>query len=175
LSTDLRSVEAKVAEARTRETIATAEATAARQEREQAERNLGPARRAAQLTANDVANDITARLNRLEGQLDRAIATAKDAARPDPSIRLRARVFLHGGGETATGDDPRTPASTLLSLTTLDVACGQFFEVSRVGGTLMQLVFDQGADESLAARADELECRGWAGLMARIKTLAGES
>jgi hypothetical protein len=175
LNVELRSAEETVRAARARENLANAEADAARQARENAERLVGPAKRSAQQEATAVGNGATERLDRLQEQLDRVTVRAKDAPRPEPSMRLRARVFLHGGGETVTDDDPRNPASTLMSITTLDPIAAGFYEVSRLAGQAMQYVFDNGGSEDLAARADSLECRGWASLMNRIKQMAGEA
>lgn len=176
LNVDLRSVEETVRAARARENMATAEADAARQAREDAERLVGPAKRQAQQTSDAVGRQATERLDRLQEQLDRVVVRAKaDTTRPEVAMRIRCRAFRHGGGSSPLSDEVQTPSSVLMGITQLDAIAGQFFECSRVGGQLMQMIFDQGASEELADRADELECRAWASLMNRIRVLAGES
>jgi hypothetical protein len=166
----VRAAKAREAEAREAASIATAE-------RQRAEKALGPAQQQAKQAADMLTQAVTVRLKALEAQLDRVRARDQaDKLVPEPNMRIRARAFLHGGGEMAdvegrgTGSGP----SGLTSLVALDSIAGSWYEASRVGGQLMQHVWDQGGDDALADRADQLECEGWRGCMNRIKFLAGE-
>jgi hypothetical protein len=164
-----REAEQAALEARQREDAARAAAAAAKREREEAERALPAARARAQQAAADVQRQAEARLKGLSEQLDAAIRreTAADGERPSPDERLRARSWLHAGG-TESG-------RALMELAALDPVLAGYLDAQQAAGRLMKWVFDEGASDDAADRADELEITAWGHAMARVKSLAGES
>lgn len=169
-TTDIRSAEERARVARANEEKAKSAVATATTERIQAEKALGPARQAAQQEATTVNRQETERLDRLQEQLDRVIARVKaDDTRPQVALRLRCRVFLHGGGAGSLADgEPSNPSATLHGILTMDPIAGALYEVVRVGGQLMHWCIEQGADDQLYARADDLEFAGWSSMIERI-------
>jgi len=164
-----REAEQAVTEAKQREEQARAAAAAAKAEREAAEREIPAARARAKEAADNLARASAVRLKALEEQLE--VATRREAAsageRPTPDERLRARSWLHTGGSES--------GRALMELAALDAPLAGFLDCQQSAGRLMKWLFDSGASDEDAGKADDLEVRAWGLAMTRVRHLAGES
>jgi hypothetical protein len=140
-----------------------------RAEAEQAARDAEAAAKRAEVERRRAEQTGRARLAELEAEIAQATALAPD--RPPPALRGLAREWLHGAGEEGLQQE------RLEALLERDPAAGRLRTLSVQSGQLMALL--QGTaglapDHELCERADELECWAWQGLVARLRTVAGE-
>jgi hypothetical protein len=146
---------------------------AARVEAEQAARDAAVRAKETAAEQRRAAAAGRARLEQLEAELASALAAAPADDRGHLlRLRGRARLWLHGG-------HPESVSSglELLELSEFDQPAGRLHDLHvRLGHVTVALTGEAGLDEGheLVVRADDLECRAWSGLMARVRFLAGE-
>jgi phage terminase Nu1 subunit (DNA packaging protein) len=113
-----------------------------------------------------------ARLEELEAELASAAGVYADDRGHLLRLRGRARLWLHGGNPESV-----SRGLELLELAQLDQPAGVLHDLHvRLMQASAALTGEAGLDENhdLVIRADDAECAAWAGLMQRIRFLAGE-
>jgi hypothetical protein len=165
-----------------------AQLAAARVEAEQAAKDA--AVRAKEFAARQrvVVGQARTKLDALEVELGEALAAAPDDGLSHRILVLRGRcrTFLYGGDwdmtvkvPTADRWDPLPPSRPLelIDLCSEDPVAGRLLGLSQgFGQVLVRLTGEAGLlpSDELVVRCDAAECRAWAGVMTRLRGLAGE-
>ena len=96
----------------------------------------------------------------MQRQLDAAESAPLPPGRPPSEVRARARAFTVGA-----------VAEALFDVTAYDPAVAGSYGIQMTAGPLVA----QAMSEESRVAADDLECRAWRCLLARVRRRAGET